>query len=75
MADLAAVGGQVAMRERPVADAEVGRPLAAIASGLGLRVIRGERGHGFFEPEADRLEPGDTILEIVPRAIERADQV
>ena len=69
MADLAAVGGRVALRERPVAVEEVGRPLAAITTGLGVRVHRRDRTHGFWEPESAHLEPGDLILEIVPRDV------
>ena len=55
------------MRERPVAPEEVGQPLASISTGLGLRVYRGCQSHGFWEVEAAVLEPGDMILEIVPR--------
>lgn len=67
MADLAAEDGRVAMRERPVAADEVGQPLAAIATGLGLRVYRGAQSFGFWEIGSGQLEPGDLILEIVPR--------
>ena len=67
MTDLAAIGGKVAMRERPVAADEVGRPLGSIATGLGLRVYRGADSFGFWEVGAGRLEAGDLVLEIVPR--------
>lgn len=67
MTDLAASGGKVALTERIVAPAEVGAPLSAIASGLGVRIYRRERIIGFWEPEAARLEAGDLIVEIVPR--------
>jgi voltage-gated potassium channel len=67
MVDLAAAGGAVALHERPVDPREVGKPLAAITSGLGVRIYRGERLFGFWEPESERLEPGDLILEIVAR--------
>jgi voltage-gated potassium channel len=66
MADLAGEDGRVKMRERPVAPDEVGRPLASIDTGLGLRVYRGSESHGFWEVGCGRLEPGDIILEIVP---------
>ena len=66
MADLAAEDGQVTMRERPVQEDEVGRPLASIGTGLGVRVYRGSESHGFWEVGCGRLEPGDVILEIVP---------
>lgn len=67
MADLANAGGRVTLREREVAQAEIGKPLAAIGTGLGLRIYRGEACHGFWEIEAGRLEAGDLIVEVVPR--------
>ncbi|WP_238858153.1 potassium channel family protein [Faunimonas pinastri] len=66
MADLAATEGQVFLHERRVTSKEVGKPLAAIGTGLGLRIYRGERIVGFWEPEAGSLENGDLILEVVP---------
>lgn len=66
IADLAAHGGRVALHERAVADAEVGQPLSAVRSGLGVRIHRGERTIGFWEPEAQSLAAGDLILEIRP---------
>ena len=68
MTDLAATGGGVALRERLVTDDEVGRPLAKITTGLGHRIHRGEHVFGFWEPEAARLEAGDSIIEVVARA-------
>ena len=64
MADLAAEHGRVDMRERPVTPEEVGRPLASIVTGLGLRVYRGSQSHGFWETEslsarARRSDPGN----------------
>lgn len=67
MADLAASGGRVALREREVAASEVGRPLASIATGLGHRIYRGQSIFGFWEPQAACLEAGDQIVEVVPR--------
>ncbi|MFO1142756.1 MAG: potassium channel family protein [Amaricoccus sp.] len=67
MTDLAAASGRVALKERQVTPAEVGRPLAAIGTGLGVRVYRGGKVFGFWEPESGALQAGDTILEIVPR--------
>ena len=66
MMDLAGLHGAVSLHERIVAPAEVGQPLSALATGLGLRVYRGEARIGFWEPEAQRLEPGDRIIEVVP---------
>jgi voltage-gated potassium channel len=66
MADLAGTGGRVQLRERPISSEEIGRGLDQLASGgRGLRVYRGGKPYGFWEPEAQRLEAGDTILEVV----------
>ena len=62
MADLAAAGGRVALHERPVSPEEVGKPLAQISTGLGHRIYRGGQVFGFWEPEANRLELGDSII-------------
>jgi voltage-gated potassium channel len=69
MADLANAGGPVALRERPVLAEEVGKPLSAIRSGLGLRIYRGSQYHGFWEQPTMRLEAGDVIVEAVPNAV------
>lgn len=66
IADLAAHGGRVALHEREVTAAEVAKPLSALTTGLGVRVHRRGATIGFWEPEAQRLEPGDCIVEIVP---------
>lgn len=67
LADLASIGGRVQLVERPVNPSEVGGSLRALASGgQGLRIYRGSRSIGFWEPEAARLEPGDMVVEIVP---------
>jgi len=66
LADLASSSGRVQLCERTVRDEECGKPLSAIAKGLGVRVYRGEQPFGFWEPEAARLMPGDVIVEIVP---------
>lgn len=66
LADLAATGGRVKLSERVVTDAEVGRPMTAISTGVAVRIYRGDKPIGFWESEAQSLEPGDTIVEIVP---------
>lgn len=71
MADLANADGRVTLRERPVEAAEVGRALSEIRTGLGLRVYRGERAFGFWEPESAQLREGDQIVEVVPRLAPR----
>lgn len=64
LSDLASVTGRVQLVERQVAPGEVGRPLERIATGKGLRIYRGDRAIGFWEPEANALEAGDVIVEI-----------
>ncbi len=67
MLDLASIGGPVALAERPVAPDEIGKPLSAITTGLGLRVYRGDGKLRFDSPEVRTLQPGDTIVEVVTR--------
>ncbi|GGB90485.1 hypothetical protein GCM10011494_06030 [Novosphingobium endophyticum] len=64
LSDLASVTGRVQLVERDVRAEELGRPLEQIATGKGLRIYRGERAIGFWEPAAQSLEPGDVIVEI-----------
>ncbi|MFZ3485618.1 potassium channel family protein [Sphingomonas sp. 3-13AW] len=66
MVDLASIGGPIALSERAVLPEELGKPLSAITTGLGVRVYRGERFFSFASPEAASLESGDVIVEIVP---------
>lgn len=66
--DLATAEGRVTIRERPVSADEVGKPLADIATGLGVRILRAGEPHGFWELAASRLQPGDIIIEVVPTA-------
>jgi voltage-gated potassium channel len=68
LADLASSTGMVKLEERPVRPDEVGAPLSAIRDGLGVRIYRNGRPHGFWEPEAKSLAAGDIIVEIVPTA-------
>lgn len=70
--DLASIRGRVALSERPVAAHEVGHPLAAITTGLGVRIYRGGEPYSFADPEAGSLVAGDTIVEIVTRGIPEA---
>ncbi|HTN41615.1 MAG TPA: hypothetical protein VLZ84_10720, partial [Asticcacaulis sp.] len=64
IADLASADGQVVMRERPVTAVEIGKPLSAIATGMGLRISRGNHIHGYWERAAQSLKAGDVIVEI-----------
>lgn len=68
LSDLASVDGRVQLVERSVAAAEVGLPLERIATGKGLRIYRGGRAIGFWEPEAKALAAGDVIVEIAATA-------
>lgn len=68
IADLASSSGRVQLNEREVTPEECGKPLSAIARGLGVRVYRGGQPHGFWEAEAASLLPGDWIVEILPTA-------
>jgi voltage-gated potassium channel len=74
IADLASMSGRVQLVEREVRAAELGRPLAAIEPGLGVRVVRDGRPIGFWEEGAKLLVAGDTIVEIVPTCLREADQ-
>lgn len=66
--DLVTNSGQVCLQERPVTAAEVGRSLADVATGLGVRIHRDGGSVGFWEPAAQTLRAGDVIVEIVPTA-------
>ena len=67
MTDLAAIGGAVSLCEREVTAAEIGKPLFAIQTGVGVQLHRAGRAFGFDAPEARSLQPGDTLLEIMAR--------
>ena len=66
LADLAAIDGRVAMRERPATAEDIGRKLPEITTGLGLRIYKGDSCYGFWEDAV--IEEGDSIVEIVPRS-------
>lgn len=65
LTDLAAARGRVALRERDATAADVGRPLRGLATGLGVRLFRHGACIGFDQPEAEQIETGDRIVEIV----------
>jgi len=73
IADLASSSGRVQLHERQVAPEECGKPLSAIANGLGVRVYRDGKPYGFWEPEAESLCEGDCIVEILPTAAKEAE--
>jgi voltage-gated potassium channel len=66
LADLASSSGHVQLSERTVTAEECGKPLSALAKGLGVRIYRGGKPFGFWEPEAQALQTGDCIVEILP---------
>ena len=66
MRDLATAEGRVALNERIVEAHEIGQPLSAITTGVGVRIYRGSDCFGFWEAEANALQAGDVIIEIVP---------
>ncbi|VWX47101.1 TrkA family potassium uptake protein [Novosphingobium sp. 9U] len=72
LSDLASVGGRVQLVERPVAADEVGRALDQLTTGRGLRIYRAGKAIGFWEAGAQRLEPGDTVVEIAPTCVEES---
>lgn len=67
MTDLAAHDGQVALNERAVAPHEIGMPLSALATGIGLRVYREGTAICFGDPGSEALQAGDTLVEVVKR--------
>lgn len=73
IADLAAAAGRIYLNERSVTAGEVGKPLSAIATGLGVRIYRDGTVVGFAEEGAKSLKAGDTIIEIVPNYIRNGD--
>ncbi|WP_033075369.1 potassium channel family protein [Sphingopyxis sp. MWB1] len=67
MADLASVSGRVQLDERPVRAEEVGGSIDHLATGgRGLRIYRAGTAYGFWEAEAQKLQHGDLIVEVVP---------
>jgi voltage-gated potassium channel len=73
IADLASSSGRVELSERVIEPEECGKPLSALARGLGVRVYRDGLPYGFWEPEAQALLPGDCIVEILPTATKEAE--
>lgn len=63
--DLASIHGRVQLKERQARPDEIGKPLSALATGLGVRIYRDGQPYSFAEPQTQALLAGDTILEIV----------
>jgi voltage-gated potassium channel len=63
--DLVTSSGRVHLCERAVTAAEIGKPLSAVTTGLGVRIHRDGGLIGFWEEGAKVLRSGDFIVEIV----------
>ncbi len=67
LADLASASGDVQLVERAALPEEVGLSLDDLPGrARGLRIQRGGREIGFWQPEAQRIEAGDVIVAVVP---------
>lgn len=66
VSDLVTRGGRVELRERVVRDEECGRDPVTMRDRRIVRIVRGGMAIGFWEEAAQRLEPGDRLIEIVP---------
>ena len=65
VADLVTRGGHVELRERSVRDEEVGRSPGEVRGGQVLRIYRGDKPIGVWEPDARMLAAGDQLIEVV----------
>jgi voltage-gated potassium channel len=68
LSDLATTEGRVMLRERFVEPEEVGRPAYEICAGQAVRLIRGGEAHAPGDPEFNKTQTGDRILEIIDSA-------
>jgi voltage-gated potassium channel len=73
IADLASTHGRVRLAERDARPEEYGKPLAAIATGLGVRIYRDGKPIGYWEPACEAIRAGDRIIEIIPSIPHEAD--
>lgn len=69
--DLASATKRVVIRERPAAASDIGRPLAEIATGLGVRLVRDGEIICSRDAEAAHVAEGDTIVEVLERPRDR----
>ncbi|MET0239446.1 MAG: potassium channel family protein [Sphingobium sp.] len=65
LADLASTDGKVKLSEREVRPGEIGKPLSAVTTGLGVQIYRGGKPVGAEDAGAQNLIAGDCIVEIV----------
>lgn len=69
MMDMLTSGGRVMFKERIATAVDIGRVATALADGIALRILRGDRTVGFWEPEASVRE-GDRLLVISPQRVD-----
>ncbi|UDF04006.1 TrkA family potassium uptake protein [Asticcacaulis sp. AND118] len=65
ISDLASADGKVVMRQREVTADEIGQPLDAIRTGMGVRICRDNHVIGYWEDGARSLRKGDILIEII----------
>ncbi|WP_420607230.1 potassium channel family protein [Novosphingopyxis sp.] len=66
ISDLASVTGRVALAERAVTPEEYGTPMTGLTTGVGVRLYRNGQPFGFWQAEAQAMQAGDLVVEIVP---------
>ena len=66
IADLASVTGRVALAERAISPEEYGIPMTGLKSGVGVRLYRDGQPFGYWQQEAQSLQAGNLVVEIVP---------
>lgn len=66
ISDLASVTGRVALAERAVTPEEYGTPMTGLKTGVGVRLYRDGKPFGFWQEEAQAMQAGDLVVEIVP---------
>jgi voltage-gated potassium channel len=65
LADLASIDGRVSLHERKATAADIGQPLRAITTGIGVRLYRDGEPYGVNDAESQMIAPGDMIVEII----------
>lgn len=65
LADLASVDGSVSLRERAATAADIGKPLSALATGIGVRLYRNGQPLGVQDADSAAIQSSDLIVEIV----------
>ena len=68
VADLVTRGGSVELRERPVRPDELGRGVRDLVGTQVVRLYRGDRAFGIWDREAEAIQLGDMVIELIQRA-------